>query len=529
MLQPPAGWTGSATYRPLALHAVTNRRHRITIAERSFTRDRYHSTAMSHFLSARGLRQAVVLCLLYPLAVPANNLPDLGDVAQADLPPSLEHRIGESLWRDVRVRERTYINDPEINGYLNRLADRLIAKSPDSTQAFELFALRDPTLNAFAWPGGFIGVHSGLIVAAQSESELASVIAHEISHVTQRHIARLYAKRGEMSLIAIASLIVAALAARGNSQAAQAALVGGQAANVASQLAYTRDFEREADRMGIQMLDGAGFDTRGMAAFFERMQRSVRFYESNSPAYLRTHPLTSERIADAAARIQETAYRQVPDSVDFLLVRAKLRAYDGDAREAVSEFEGRLRDVQGNARVAALFGLGHSALRLRDFTRARQQVDILRAEGFVSPMLDNLDGRISLEAGRPAEAATRFREALRHNGGAMALVYGLADALLADNRPDEALAAVSDHVSALTTDPQLYVYQARSYAMLGKRLPQHRAQAEAYVLNGQYQAAIEQLELAQRAADGDFYQQSAVDARLRELRERLAEQRRDGL
>ncbi|MEK7883565.1 M48 family metalloprotease [Methyloversatilis sp. NSM2] len=484
---------------------------------------------MSHFLSSRRLRTAVAVLLLLPLAAPANTLPDLGDVAQADLPPSLERRIGESLWRDMRVRERSYINDPEINGYLNQLADRLVSKLPDSTQSFELFALRDPTLNAFAWPGGFIGAHTGLIVAAQSESELASVIAHEISHVTQRHIARLYSKRGEMSVIAIASLIIAALAARGNSQAAQAALVGGQAANIATQLSYTRDFEREADRIGIQMLDGAGFDTRGMAAFFERMQRSVRFYEANSPAYLRTHPLTTERIADAAARIQQTAYRQVPDSIDFLLVRAKLRAYDGDAREAMAEFESRLRDVQGNARVAARFGLAHAALRLRDFKRAQQELDGLRADGFASPMLDNLGGRISLDAGRPAEAVEHFRDGLSRSARSRALLYGLIEALLADNRPDEALTVVNGEVSVTTQDPQLYQYQARTYALLGKRLAQHRAQAEAYVLNGQYQAAIEQLELAQRAADGDFYQQSAVDARLRELRERLAEQRRDGM
>jgi predicted Zn-dependent protease len=476
------------------------------------------------------LRAALAIVLMMPPVLPANNLPDLGDVAQADLPPSLERRIGESLWRETRVRERSYINDPEINGYLNQLADRLIAKLPDSRQDFELFALRDPTLNAFAWPGGFIGVHSGLIVAAQSESELASVIAHEISHVTQRHIARLYSKRGEMSVIAIASLIIAALAARGNGQAAQAAVVGGQAATVASQLAYTRDFEREADRIGIQMLDGAGFDTRGMAAFFERMQRSVRFYESNSPAYLRTHPLTTERIADASARIQQTAYRQVPDSIDFLLVRAKLRAYDGEAREAFAEFETRLRDVQGAARIAARFGLAHAALRKRDFVRAQKEVDGLRADGFSSPMLDNLAGRISLDAGRPAEAVSRFKEGLQRSGlRPRAIVYGLIEALIADNRPEEALAVATDEISLTTQDPLLYQYQARTSALLGKRLAQHRAQAEAYVLNGQYQAAIEQLELAQRAADGDFYQQSTVDARLRELRERLAEQRRDGL
>jgi predicted Zn-dependent protease len=484
---------------------------------------------MTQFFSMRRLRAAFIVLLFVPLSVPAQNLPDLGDAAQADLSPSLERRIGESLWRQARVRERNYIDDPEISGYLNSLADRLVAKLPASQQDFELFALRDPTLNAFAWPGGYIGVHSGLMVAAQSESELASVIAHEISHVTQRHIARQFSRRSESTIVALASLIVAVLAARGSSQVAQAAMVTGQAAVVASQLAYTRDFEREADRIGLQMLNGAGFDTRAMASFFERMQRSVRFYESNSPTYLRTHPLTADRIADASARIAETPYRQVPDSLDFLLVRAKLRAHDGDAREAMTEFENRLRDVQGPARIAARFGLAHAALRVRDFARAQVEADALRAERLDSAMLDNLAGRISLDAGDARTAAERFREGLARAPHARALVYGLLDALLMDKRADEALTLVNDEVKLFTQDPQLFRYQARAHAALDQRLAQHRAQAESYALNGQYQAAIEQLDLAQRSADGDFFQQSVVDARLRELRERLVELRRDGL
>ncbi len=484
---------------------------------------------MSHFFTVRRLRKMVIGLLLVPLVSPAQNLPDLGDAAQAALPPALERRIGESLWHATRVRDRNYIDDPEVNGYLNQLADRLISRLPDSRQGFELFALRDPSLNAFAWPGGFIGVHSGLMNAAQSESELASVIAHEISHVTQRHIARQFSRQDESTALAVVAMIVAVLAARNSPQVAQAAMIGGQAATIAAQLSFTREFEREADRIGLQMLDGAGFDTRGMASFFERMQRSMRFYESNSPAYLRTHPLTAERIADAAARIQDTAYRQVPDSLEFLLVRAKLRAYDGDAREVLPEFENRLSVVQGNARLAARFGLAHAALRLRDFARAQQEVDALRAEKLRSPMLDNLAGRISLDAGRPVEAAERFREGLVRTPRARALVYGLLEALLADHRAAEALTVVNDEVAITTQDPQLFQYQSRSYAMLGKVVAGHRAQAEAYALNGQYQASIEQLELAQNAADGDFYLQSSVDARLREMRERLMELKRDGL
>lgn len=210
--------------------------------------------------------------MLAPAAM-AEGLPDLGESSQSDLSPQMERKIGETAMRDIRKRESSYLEDAELSGYLNDLGTRLEAGMPEVHQDFEFFALRDPTLNAFAIPGGFIGVHTGLILAAQSESELAGVLGHEMAHVTQHHIARLVGQQKQVGLMSLAALAVAILAARSNSDLSQAVVATGTAASIQSQLNFTRDFEREADRIGIQSLQAAGFDARAMAAFFERLQR----------------------------------------------------------------------------------------------------------------------------------------------------------------------------------------------------------------------------------------------------------------
>lgn len=462
-------------------------------------------------------------------AVLAEGLPDLGESSQSDLPPQLERRIGESIVRDIRLRDPAYVDDAEINGYINQLGARLAMASPEARQDFEFFVVRDSTLNAFAMPGGFIGVHSGLILAAQSESELAGVLAHEISHVTQRHLARMMSKQGQAQMTQLMAVAVAILAARSNSQVSEAAIAAGTAAGVQSQLNYSRDFEREADRMGIQVLDQAGFDVRGMGSFFERMQKFGRLYENNAPAYLRTHPLTTERISDMENRIQGAHYRQVPDSLEFQLVRAKLKATQNTPGEAVAEFEGQLRERKYLSEASARYGLAVAQLRAKNSAAAEREIGELRRLKAASPMVEVLAADLKRAQGDLAAAARLYREARVRYPHNRALVYGQVGALLAENRPQEALKTVSAELQLYPADGALHGLQAKSYAALGKRLQQHRAQAELYALQGQLPLAIEQLQLAQKAGDGDFYEQSQVDARLRELRARQAQEAKQKL
>ncbi len=450
----------------------------------------------------------------------AEGLPDLGEASRTDLPPQLERRIGESIMRDIRLREPAYVDDVEVTAYLNALGARLSAAMPEAGQSFGIFALRDATLNAFALPGGFIGVHSGLILAAQSESELAGVLSHEMAHVTQKHLARLMGKQNQAQVTQWLAMAVAILAARSNSDVSQAAMVAGTAAGVQTMLNYTRDFEREADRIGIQTLDRAGFDVRGMASFFERLQKYGRLYENNAPGYLRTHPLTVERISDMENRILRAQYRQVADSTDFQLVRAKLRAGLNVPSEAVVDFESQLRERKYQSEVAAHYGLAVAQMRMKNYAAAEREVAELRRLKAASPMVDGLAADVRRAQGDLAGALSIYREARVRYARNKALLYGQIEVLLADGQAQEALKTATAELQLTPSDAALNGLQAKCYAALGKRLQQHRAQAELYVLNGQLVAAIQQLELAQKAGDGDYFELSQVDARLRELRAR---------
>ena len=475
------------------------------------------------------LSRALILVLGVVVASPlsvAQGLPDLGEAAQSDFSPAMERRIGESVMLEIR-RDPVYIDDPEISSYLNRLGNRLSSHSTESRQEFELFALRDPTLNAFAMPGGYIGVHSGLILAAASESELASVLAHEISHVTQRHMARLISKAGQGQVASLLALAVAILAARSSPDLAMGAAMAGQGAAIQNQLNYSRDFEREADRVGLDLLERSDFDIRGMSGFFERLQKFSRLYENknSAPGYLRTHPLTTERLADMGNRIQSRPYKQVPDSLEFQLVRAKLRAQDGAPRDAVTEFETRLAERSfGGGEVAVRYGLAQALLRDGRVAAAEKEVQELRRLKTLSPMIETLAAELRLKQGDAAAAVKLLRSAQPRFPQERAVAYGLVEALLEARLPDEAIRFTEDDLQSYPSDAKMHFLQAKTYAMLGRRLQQHRAQAEGYALLGQLPEAVVQLDLAQKSGDGNFYEYSQVDSRLREIKKRVADE-----
>lgn len=464
------------------------------------------------------------LALPAPLSAQSYDLPDLGDVAATELSPAAERRIGEEIIAQIRWRDAAYLDDPEIEEYVNRLGHRLAGVSNNPTQDFDFFVVRDPTLNAFALPGGYIGVHTGLLLAAQTESEFASVLGHEIAHVTQRHIAQIVGKQSQSAMLMMASLLVAVLAARSNSDVSQAAIAAGQAGAIQSQLGYTRAFEREADRVGLETLDKAGMDVRGMPSFFERLQRNTRVYENNAPAYLRTHPLTTERIADMENRVTRMPYRQVLDSADFRYARAKLRADAGQPADAVRDLESEVARAPQAEEMA--YGLARALLRAGRADDALVRLDAVRQRAPASPWLETLAAEIRIARRDGAEAVRILDAARRQFPASRSVAYALADARIQAGQAGEAAKAVRRLLDDRSGDPRLWQLLSRAHAALGERSAQHRAQAEVYVLRGSLPAAIEQLEIARKAGDGDFYLLSAVDARLRELQRSLQEVRR---
>ena len=482
----------------------------------------YHSTMVIPSQLALALALLLAVC---PVAS-GQPLPDLGDVSQATLSPRQERRLGEAVMREIRA-DRSYYDDVEATDYINQIGGRLAARSVDVRQQFEFFLINDPQINAFALPGGFIGVNTGLLFAAQAESELAGVLAHEVSHVTQRHIARMLAQQKTGTITSLASMAAAILLSRVSSDAAQAALVFGQASAVQGQLNFTRDNEREADRVGLALLDQSGFDPRGMAAFFERLQRATRVYETAAPSYLRTHPLTFERIADIENRIQDMNYRQVPDSVGFQLIRAKLRAELDSPREAVAYFEGSLAERKYLSEASSHYGLAVAALRMNDTARARSEAAKAARQLPPNPAMATLTCRIARAVGPQDAAISCYREAIKAYPGYRALFFDHADALLAAGKAADVLPLIDGRLRAEGGDYRLYQLQARAYASLRKPLAQHRAQAEAYVRLGNVAAAVEQLQIGLKSGDGDFYALSGAESRLRELRRQEQDERRD--
>ena len=470
----------------------------------------------------------LLACVLF--AVPAaigQNLPDLGDVSQSEMTALQERRLGESIMLEVRA-DPSYSEDTEITDYLNSIGNKLVGASSDSRQEFNFFLMMDSQVNAFALPGGFVGINSGLMLTAQSESELAGVMSHEIGHVVQRHFARMLSAQKDTQLMALAGLAIAILASRSSSQVSQAAMIGSQAGSIQSSLNFTRANEQEADRVGFQILEKAGFDPAAMALFFGRMLNATRFYQTTAPAYLRSHPLTTTRISDMQNRMQNLQYKQVPDSLEFQLMRAKLRATQDTPAESVKFFEESLKERKYLSEVASRFGLVEALARARDYVRAARELKILRAALPPHPAIESLSARLLAATGDITGSLRAYREALRNFPGYRALIYNYAESLLRINQPQEALKLIDSRLSNAVADYKLYQLQARAYAALNKVMQQHRALAEANYRLGNIRAAIEQLLLAQRAGDGDFYLQSSVDARLRELRALDNDSRKDG-
>jgi predicted Zn-dependent protease len=530
----PPDWMGTIQRRVYHTNAPTDLLRRRQAARRTVNRSLLRAVALTVATTLTMPPLAVA-----PARAQSNELPSLGEAGGDDLSPANERKLGESVMREV-VTDPTYLPDPDTTEYLNKLGYQLVAASNARHMDFNFFCIRDPMINAFALPGGFIGVHSGLVLIAQTESELAAVIGHEIGHVEQRHIARMLAKQRESTALAIGALLLALLAARSNSSSAgdltQAAILGGQAAAIQSQLNFSREAEREADRVGFQTLAGAGFDVTAMATFFGRMQQSTRIYESAAPAYLRTHPLTVERISDIQNRVREVRVKQRADSLDFQLVRARLRVLQDDSvqglRDARGIFSGQLANRATPSDISAYYGLALANLKLGENAVALENALAARKRaGTGTAMIEKIYAQTRYAVARTQqerdEAVQFARDAATRFPISRLIALNYVEMLQFSNRHEDAVAYLRDQLAIPRSEPKYFELLARSYGPLNKRTLQHQATGELYALMGATPAAIQQFQLARKAADADFYVLSEVDARLRQLTQQMKEQRED--
>ncbi len=446
------------------------------------------------------------------------SLPDIGESSSAVLSQVDEQALGEAFMREMRA-QLDIVDDPEVVDYVQSLGYRLASRSEMPDLGFHFFVIASPVINAFAAPGGFIGINAGLIEATTSESELAAVLAHEIAHVTQRHLARSIELANNMTLPALAGIIAAiALGIAGGGQAGVAAAAAVTAGQAQLQLNFSRSNEQEADRLGMQILYDSGFDPQAMATFFERLQQSQRYF-AKPPEFLSTHPVTGSRIADSRNRAEQFPYRQYVDSTPYQLMHAKLRVIiDRDPQQAVAYFARAKEEEQPRVRLVTRYGYALALLRAGDAKRARAELrELSPAVVETQVALQIAAASAELELGNTGEALRIYREAARLYPNDRALTHEYAEALLRAGQPDKVLALVDSYRRHYALDAPLYKVLAEAHARVGNPVEAKVALAEHYYISGRLDAAIEQMRLAQKMPEGDFYRRERVTARLSEF------------
>ena len=481
-------------------------------------------------MNARVPSALALAVLLAVTPARTQGLPDLGDASAAALSETQERVIGNRIMREVVV-DPQYVDDPEISDYINAIGSRLLGGVEGPRRNITFFMLQDDSINAFALVGGHIGVHTGLLMLTQNESELAGVMGHEIGHIVQRHQARAIAGQSRTAWSSLAALALAVLASRSASssqsgQITEAALATASALQMQNMLDYTREHEREADRVGLTIMDRAGFDTRAMATFFERLLRANRLNEfKGAPSYLRTHPLTTERIAEIQDRIEGTPTRMVPDSLEYRLTKAKVRAMAASPSEAVTLFRNRLAERTIVRPREEVYGLAFALRRAREFDEAWKTLAPLREGQPLQPAFELLAGQILAESGKTTEALAVYRNVLKAYPRTRGLVYAYLNLMLQMGNAREVVADLDERLRGTQDDSTLYEIQARAFAALNRQVAQHRAQAESYYRRGNLSAAVDQLEIAVKTRTNDFYEASSAESRLREMRALLENER----
>jgi predicted Zn-dependent protease len=306
--------------------------------------------------------------------------------------------------------------------------------------------------------------------------------------------------------------------ARANPQLSAGTMTTASAMGAQKQLDYTRDHEKEADRVGFQILTEAGFDGRAMISFFSTLQRGSRFSEGAAPSFLRTHPITTERISDISNRVKDTRYRQIPDNPNFLYIKAKLRAMNGTPKSAVDEFEGSIKDKRYMNEAAERFGLATAYMRKNDFIRARQEVEWLKTNAKKDVLIETLACKLEVATNQPAQALNLYLKALNIYPNYRALIYGLAEHYIMTNELEKTIKLINDKLHIYPDDSYFYELLSKAYSKEGKELLQFQAQSEAYYRKFNLPRAIEQMEFAAKSKDGNFYQKSIVESRLKQLK-----------
>nr|WP_237467910.1 M48 family metalloprotease [Vibrio stylophorae] len=455
---------------------------------------------------------------MLPAMGQANNLPDMGTTAAATLSIEMESQYGDAYMRMLRA-SRPIISDPVLQSYINDLGNQLVANASDVKTPFTFFLIRNSEVNAFAFFGGYVGLHTGLFLHAQDESELASVMAHEIAHVTQRHLARSMEEQAKRSPAALAAMIGSLLLAAASPEAGIAAIHATTAANMQGQINYTRSNEQEADRVGIETLYRSGFDPYGMPNFFGRLADQFR-YVSKPPAMLLTHPLPESRITDSRLRAEQYPRQLDQNHLAFHLAKARVIArFSGlQAQQSRDWFIRRQAKAQGVFADSLQYGLAIVALDQHQYQQAQTLLNPLLKKSPNNRFYLDVATDIDLGLKRYDIAAKRLENALKLAPDNAVLELNLANVYLNSKQYAPAIRLLQRYTHQRPNETVGWNLLAQAYANHQQLAESYAAQGEVMALRGQWQKAINRYIEASRISELGSLNQARFDARIDQLR-----------
>jgi len=475
------------------------------------------------FVKPKQLLVVVLFCSLtfQPAFAAGEDLPDIGSPADTILSKEKEMQIGRSIYKSLRDTGRV-VTDPEVQEYIQDVGQKLSANAQDGDFRFNFFVIDDPAINAFALPGGYIGIHSGLLLATKNESELAGVMAHEISHVTQRHISRAIFANQRASILTMAAMLGAILlgAVSGDGDIIAGAMAGAQSISAQQQINFTRANEYEADRVGVGVLATTGFDPYGMPEFFETLGRQTAASAYQAPEFLRTHPVTTNRIAETRARAAQYPDVDAQDATGYSLTRARLRIIESKTPEdALKHFLGNREDPDRAGDIGTEYGIALAEMGLGQYRAAQDKF---------AALLDANDRVIHFHTGYAATqlalgdadgALATYKSAIELFPRNVPLTIRYAEALLQNDEPDLAHEILLDLYNQVPPAPEQVRLIALAASAAGDIADAHYYMAEYHLLSGDLMMASDQLRMALGIPGLDPVQQARFRSRLLQIQE----------
>lgn len=438
----------------------------------------------------------VAMLSVSPLSGADNNLPVIADTTSSIISLNKEHRVGQAWARTLRG-SAPLLNDPITFSYLNDLLWQLTAHSQLQDKRLELIVLDNPTLNAFAVPGGIVGIHGGLLLSAEKEDELASVITHELAHLSQRHFAAQLEESRRNRPFTLATMLASILIAAADSQAGMAAITSSIAAQQSSRLAFSRQNEQEADRIGMQNLVEADIDPNAMPRMFSRMQQSQRFQGARPPEFLLTHPVTESRIADSLNRASQLPVPAVrKTSLDFDLTRTRVAVhFASNPQKALNHYQSA---TKATPQPLDYYGLAVAAIRMNQFKLAESALKKLPASWKQHLFVKLTAAELQLAAEAWLTASKQLEELNSIFPGHYAVEQLLAKAYMGAEQPDKAIGILNGLKKDYPTDTNAWYLLSEALGQAGKTIAVHQARVEYFLLTGQIDRALQQITYANR-------------------------------